>query len=602
MQVVPINPPNMLRNDYESMSHLLNLDEYGFWLDAILEDNDVVVDQTLSNCSEKEKYKLFFGTFNFEESELKKDPKDAKLIAFPAAICMAFAMNAQKVVKTFLRHGLDTQKRNKRGNNLIHLLAYISDTNPDCAKDMLEMYDILQANIPSEDLRDMLLSEGNSGLRPLEYAYSVDLADLALNMTQSRGTYLAKEVCHGATTTYYFDITDYEVCRGRAWTSPLFFLATFDPTKLSDETFRRITSQSTIVQQWIDAKMKGAIPFLVIWAFMRGFFFTMFYRADKMLLQKEETILKSGWTNMNNTSTNAMNLSCIEGVSQLDESLYPSGYGFVAYTMTYAICALTWHLYDFVAAWRMSPFHLKYFREKKNMVINFPFFRYVQILLYTLVLVNLTVRIIRIEMDITISVHFDNFCYFYLSFTYIWSMLQFVQLLPVLGPFTYALQHMLQIVGGFMAIFFAIDILISTTLSRIINDGKMKCVEPYSDFGISLYSTFLILINMLDFRELDVKDEISMYVIHTLFVFMITILVINFLIAFLSATVNYVEKNRAIILNLQRLSMAIFVEFRLCYLIPQFESIYRRFLSRQFLIENGRYYLTETEMGNLKSL
>ena len=599
MDVLPINSTSKYKNIlYGYKSYLLNLDEYGFWLDAILEDNYILVEQTLSNSPENEKYKLFYGTFDFKEPSLNIDPKDKRLVAFPAAICMAFAMNAKKVVKTFLQNGLDTRKRNKkRGYNFIHLLAYISSVNPESEEDMRQMYKIIQDNVSSEELKDMLLSESFTGLRPLEYAMSLELVGLSFDILQCKDTYLVKEVCNGVSKTNYYDITDYEVVGGRMTTSPLFFLLLFDAARMQDPAYRRLAADSNLSKQWIDAKFRGTIPLLMVWAIIRVFFVLMFYCSDLMLLQKEEDILKSNVLNCT-SNTSSVVQTCIEKISPLDQQMYPYGYVFVAYTFLHALLGLAWHFHELVTFHR----HLISLGMKglpKGTVISFRFYRFVQVILYILTLINLTVRIIRVEAGYNIQVIFDDLCYLCLATTFVWSALQFVQLLPAIGPFALALQHMLRDLTAFMLVFLLVDILTSRMIAAIVNQGKTECVDEYSEFTFAMYNTFLILVNMLHFRTFDAEDELTLYSIHVVFVCMISILLVSFLIASLSATVTYIEKNRAIILNLQRLIMSLYVEYRFCTMIPSLEPRLRKFQGRFFHIEGGRYYLTHTEVGNL---
>ena len=59
-----------------------------------------------------------------------------------------------------------------------------------------------------------------------------------------------------------------------------------------------------------------------------------------------------------------------------------------------------------------------------------------------------------------------------------------------------------------MIIFFIIFLLFSITfaelLFRIVNRGKEECSDDFKDIYESLYSTFLVVINMVDFTKYDV--------------------------------------------------------------------------------------------------
>lgn len=93
---------------------------------------------------------------------------------------------------------------------------------------------------------------------------------------------------------------------------------------------------------------------------------------------------------------------------------------------------------------------------------------------------------------------------------------------------------------------------------------------------------------MVDFTSYTVSDTNVLFILHAVYVFVIAILLVNFLIALLSTSAGKVEEHQNIILMVQRLSIINAVEKVFSKIFPWYYKKIRRHL---YVEENGRIYL-----------
>ena len=96
------------------------------------------------------------------------------------------------------------------------------------------------------------------------------------------------------------------------------------------------------------------------------------------------------------------------------------------------------------------------------------------------------------------------------------------------------------------------------------------------------------MLNMINLREIEGPEPLSLYILHILYVFMVSILLLNFLIAIFSDSVNNVNQNHNVIYDIQTLSVIHTVENRLQWL---FKKWYLHRSKKLFVCEHDRIYL-----------
>ena len=78
-----------------------------------------------------------------------------------------------------------------------------------------------------------------------------------------------------------------------------------------------------------------------------------------------------------------------------------------------------------------------------------------------------------------------------------------------------------------------------------------------------MYALFRGMLNMIDFTQYDVKNSGILYAMHMFFVFLVALMLVNFLIAVMSTSASEVASKKKILFLMTRLSVALTIERRL---------------------------------------
>ena len=97
------------------------------------------------------------------------------------------------------------------------------------------------------------------------------------------------------------------------------------------------------------------------------------------------------------------------------------------------------------------------------------------------------------------------------------------------------------------------------------------------------------MLNMVNLRDMDVTEAASLYLLHFIYVFMVSVLLLNFLIAIFSDSVNIVNENHDVIHDIQRLSIICTTEERVSWICRR---LYWYFHRRYFIHRNGKVFIT----------
>ena len=98
-----------------------------------------------------------------------------------------------------------------------------------------------------------------------------------------------------------------------------------------------------------------------------------------------------------------------------------------------------------------------------------------------------------------------------------------------------------------------------------------------------------VMLNMMDLTQyVKLGDLTDVAILHSTYVIIVPILLVNFLIALMSNSVAEVAENRHVIMKLQRLSAAILVEHRLRLF---FAPIFRLQKRHQFVVREDKIYV-----------
>ena len=172
-----------------------------------------------------------------------------------------------------------------------------------------------------------------------------------------------------------------------------------------------------------------------------------------------------------------------------------------------------------------------------------------------------------------------------------WGVIYFLQVLPWISIYAIAVQRMLQVFTCFTLIFVIFFCAFALPFRRILLGNSSECSKNFDTLGETIKSSFLVMINLMDFRQHENVDKTSLYALHILFVFFISILLVNFLIALMTQSISDIFANRSAIIQSPRLFLMVSVQLRLAWSMRLLYKILHR---RVFVYQNRRMCLLPT--------
>ena len=561
------------------------------WIKAIKEDTSDYVSRCLDSAGPERKRWLLDGSI-YTESERDMLLRSSKKLCLPGfhitkPLLLAVAFASRNVVEVFLEHGIDVCQVDVRDNNIIHALVNLSHLNETTEANMVKMYKWLFGRLNLESMRRLLFMENSTGMRPLELAANFGTFDMYSAIFDTKGIYLVKEeVCRQFFHVYWYDVTEYEGHQScKRWTkSPLFYLVFVDKRRLKSATSSGIYAMNP-TKDWIDKKCQLNYPLVVVWAMLRALMCILFFLYDNTT----STDI-SGHPRANSTVSNRTErAACVNEPFYLTRSVRAAL--MMALMVTSAgICIGDVAEVTYILRKTDCSLALRTPKGRKNLVVHYQIYRVLQLLLGITVFISMTIAAVeQTTMTVHVSPSLKHLLYAFESFNMVWSMLYFFQLIPFMGHFVIAIQSMIGALSRFTIIFSLMVIPFALSFRRIARD-EPQCVKEFGSITMSFYTTFTVMLNMVSLTEMY-NDTVGITVVHVCFVFLIAILLLNFLIALFSTSVAYASDHRGVILEVQRLSICWTLEYQFGHIL---EKVYfRRRIRDVFHCENGRVYVTK---------
>ncbi len=584
----------------------LRISSYGDWFDAIWNDDTESIRQQLNNSSSEQTDMLLNGYFDYEDSNILTD-KNSGSFCPEKPLCLAVSCFAFKVVQLFLQEKVDITQREQCGFNIFHCLVAPGLYDKDQETIMVQMYDHLESLLTIETLQILLYQEENIGLRPLEMSLHYGCYKMFKRIMETDSVYIKRREIHGSHIYTWYDITDYERFgkNSRRDRSPLLLLNLLEKENLSSSATMEVVT-CNLITTWTKAKMSFNKPFIIIWFIIRLLFLMIFFLStsdEKVINPKyltgtevlsDELKPQTNTPAFTTTKTNTYNFlynSSVKGFKNNMTDLYlcENSLYFISYTPTFQLCLLAYVLanvlcfimYDifeyfisirrgFIKKLKSTP------KGPKHVMVSTTFHRICSFLF--------SITILTATFD-----RFGRVLHVLVYLVCMWPLLCFLELLPSIGYRVLLVQKALKDVLSFGFVLF---VFILPYPHGFFNILKGICgEESFSNIGVAMYSSFKIMLNMIDLEQYKSKEGVdltALYFMHVFYVFLVVILLLNFLIAILSYTVSEVSENRSTITVLQKLSMLNVVERRLNWV---FRFYYRWCQRKTFCVENGKMFI-----------
>ena len=556
------------------------------WLDALMNDNVETASSILQSATTNYKDFLMNGdipTLNkniVHPANQKTSPsRSAMEFNIRKPLHAAAIFHSHAVLKLLWESGVDVLQVDSCENNVVHMLVYADFTAKAPGTRYAETLQYLQRLFTDSELKSLLLAENVLSLRPLELAALYGCFILALAILHTKGVYRIKEERVGYNVVQYFDISDYELFHNGM--PPRFFQS---PLLLADISHIEALGAEAILdhpllKSWMRAKMLMNWPFILIWLLFRLFFISLFASAA----------LENSWPSaVNNASVYKTN-NTGNMVICSSETSHLGSYRWYALA-SLSISILIYDFYNYQFTRRLYHPAVKKLLHHRHSITYIIFFYWTQIATHLSVVGISTCQILRC-MGFTVPSILDHIFFIAVSIGSMWGAVYFLQILPWSSIYAIAIQRMLQDLFRFVIIFFLFLCAFALSFRRILLGNSNECPKGFDTLGETIYSSFLVLINLVNFREYENADNVSLFLLHMMFVFFISILLINFLIAAMTQSFSDVHSNRRIIIQTQRLSLMTIIQMRLA---GPFKALYKRLQKDTYVYYNGRLCVHHT--------
>ena len=527
-----------------SSESTLPICQFQDFYDAIIRDDDKQVRDILKT---QRNPSAFINTeFDYEYEKTDKS-RGVERIRLP--FHLAVSAESTHVAEVFIQSGVDCEKCDYVGRNVLHNLitrvAYLHYAQEEGTCSMIAW---LIDKVGLELVHKFSRQENQYGLRPVEYAAQQNTLKLMTTLLETQGLHTLGGETKGDTHFMDLDVTEYETSE-RYTKSPFTMLAYLDEEKLNHPETGEFF-QSPIIKGWMAAKTRvDAIP-LVIWSLMRLFAFIIYFVADAnvMSLSKQH-------------GENASHFVC-ERLSHVKvEPIFT-----ILVCVLFLIFVTTFLLIETILYIRDRKFGLlkqKYsIYGKKNFISNALFFKVIEYSFCVMLIMQATLlftsgsiggnHIIMLILD-SIRLAMPLVC--------IWIIVYPLQLVPHVGPFILSVQGMVADMLKFMLVFFIFLFPYAHGIETfVLTNSQQGCIEDFSNPIETCYTLFKVMLNMVDLGQYDIKNLWALYIMHILYIFIVAILLLNFLVAVMASSAAKIADNEKVILMVSQISVLLDIE------------------------------------------
>ena len=555
----------------------LPLPTYQHWYETIHSNNVYKVRFILNNLEEpSDKVRRINGHFLYEEIDISSSVSN--VITRPLFLAISF--HSLDILDLFLEEGADVEiTEDEEGYNLLHILVVISAYIPSKQDDMVQVMEHLSNKLPSSTLSKLIMGETTKGLRPLEFAAQQCTFGLMAKYLDI-GLVVKRQIV-GMMEYIWYDVTEYEFDRplGRRHFSPMYFICNMDESALNNGFINSISHGQFSV--WLDTKLHTHMFSYFFWLIMRVIQIVGIYVID---LDASPLVPHGGATDLSppEVQANATFVFCHNfTVINLSPSVRRT---LIIFLLVVNVYSVGFYIGRKLKTFRRDRFMYKsrnvFLPGKRNLIKQCLVYDASFVLFSAISITYTSCAIAQIALPLYVS----DICRIFLSGWAIFSALYFIQVLQVVGPFIITIQRMLGGLAKFAMVFLIMQMPFVTLLAQVMNSHSASCIKDFNTIFDSFFTMFRIMLNAIDIKKYDIKYPYILDIIHMEYVFFVGILLLNFLIAVMANSVNEVEENKAVIMNVQRLSMVSELE-ETTVSIP---TLHRWLLQKTFTSYNGR--------------
>ena len=559
------------------------------WLEALRTDNVETATAILQAASTKYKEFLMNGDIptaddnlldSYHRCPISKDSSMKFCITKPFHAAAIF--HSHGVLRLLWRSGVDVLQTDIWQNNVVHMLIFADHMENVRGTKYTETLTYLQTFISEKELKALLSAENIFLLRPLEFAALHGCIGMASVIMHTKNIYLIDEEYVGYNVVQYFDVSDYELFDNgvppRFFISPLAFVAVAEESRLDNIDFG-VVFHNPCLRSWINAKILTNWPFVFIWFVFRICYIGLFLSAS----------LENSWPTFVNNGSDPKANNTREIVICSSQKLDFGSYQWYILS-SLSVFILIYDSYNYLFMHKVShPAMLKII-QGRDFYSHVQFYNGVQFTKFMSVVGITACQLLR-SLGFSVPLTLDYMFFVLISFGCMWGVVFFLPVLPWINIYAIAVQRMLFVSIRFMVIFVIFLGVFAISFRRILLGDSNQCPNNFDTMGETMYSSFLVMINSINFREYQNVDKTSLYLLHVVFVFFISILLINFLIAIMTQSFSDLYTKHRTIVQTQRLALMMTVQLQLAWPL---QALYRRIQRIVFVYHNKRLCVRRT--------
>ncbi len=519
------------------------------YYEALVHNDSAKVEFLLKQVSNIQKNCMVNGQFVYESGE---DNTLTKALSprMSRPLHVASMVGSADAVEVLIKHGADVLQKNQYKENIIHSIVAGCSLDLISNKTAVKAYHKLLSHLDRATIKELLMHENLKGFRPLEMAANLGCVLLYEAIQLTPDIYVTKINKRGLIVGQWIDITEYESYEpgSRRAKGPLALFAHSDKEDILSKKHGDIV-KCELVMMWLDMKLKSLTPLFVSIGTMHVVFVGSYFL---LLTGKHSRCEVLG----HNTTEN---LLCSQS-----QSLYlnlPSQLELFLTVLSVLFCLSQILFVPFSAKYFFSdrPLYSQNLTRKKTFIADASFFLIIHLISFSCFCVVLILNAVNRCENLL------NFLNIFICAVSGWSVLHLLQISKAIGHFTIAIERMATVLLQFCIVFTVVFLPFVHAFHRIMVTIKSCGNQEYCPGVVEhYYNTFIILLNMIDFTQFKDNSNLTIYsllvLLHVFYVFLLSILLINFLIALLSHSTTEVMESKDIIMTIQKLNALIVFE------------------------------------------
>ncbi len=514
---------------------------------------------------------------------------------------LALIWSSWEVIQCFIENGMDITLQDGAGNNCIHILIYNAYFDRSQEIHCSEKYHRIMQHNDIKQRNALLNTENRVGMRPLELASFLGTLELAKDILNTEGVYVS---CRdlGAYTLLLFDITEYESFHSsRKHLSPIYYIMLIEKEAARQPLVTDFI-KSELVLKWVNAKRKVNLVFLRVWFLCRMLYVAAFFICM--------------WSFTNEKDSPSSSHSIVQGVKNYttcmasqQQNLFPGSklwqekslYELIAfgYLLLFTLCSISCDVME-ALVWLHKKITnicsaMSTPKGRRDTVLSYWYYRLTQLNLALGALFMILCHVAEVQIDIFVH----NQIFVLTAAATSWTIVYFVQTVPLIGLYAVILQRMLTKIFTMSLIFVSFLAVYATVFHQLVNQNQIKCAEDFKSIGYSMYGAFKVMLNLVDFTQYSIDDHLSLILAHFRYFFEVNIMMINFLIALFAYTLDNVMCRKKLFETVQKLNVVLTAESR----VPKCLASYvKRRQKQEFFCEKGRISIPVVCIGKPKDI